>query len=368
MIVALTVSGSGCVEAPSPVVSEIDRTGVRPIEPANDDDPLCRPHSQDILAWWPMDGDGTELIAGRDATTTGSGGFAQGHVGDAYAPEVYSPAVATSDPALYETEMTLSTWVRLDGYNFRIMPVLWSGGPLAADVTSSYAIGIEGTRFRPGRVYFIVGDGERRDIVYSSQQLPLGGFVHLVATFDGQVLKLYWNGALEAQIPQTVESYESPYPIQIGAIDNEGLTDKQYWVDGIIDEVMLFDRALTPSEVADIFEAGAAGLCKSAYLDGDADGVLDSDDLCRATAVPEANVPTRGLKPNHFALIDADTEFDTIEVGRGKGPARSYSLEDTRGCSCEQIIEARGLGEGHRRYGCSIGVMDNWVRDVKEGP
>jgi len=36
-------------------------------------------------------------------------------------------------------------------------------------------------------------------------------------------------------------------------------------------------------------------------------------------------------------------------------------MGDTAGCSCEQIIDAQGLGNGHTKFGCSIGAMQNWI-------
>ena len=100
------------------------------------------------------------------------------------------------------------------------------------------------------------------------------------------------------------------------------------------------------------------------FHDSDDDGVIDLADNCPATTIPES-VPTSGeLNPNHWALTDGDFEFDTMTKGKGKGPNRSYSTADTAGCSCEQIIEAQGLGNGLSKYGCSIGVMDSWVELV----
>ncbi|MGI9224875.1 MAG: ExeM/NucH family extracellular endonuclease, partial [Woeseiaceae bacterium] len=100
------------------------------------------------------------------------------------------------------------------------------------------------------------------------------------------------------------------------------------------------------------------------FHDSDGDGVIDLADNCPATVIPES-VPTSGeLNPNHWALTDNDFDFDTVIKGKGKGPGRSYSTADTAGCSCEQIIEAQGLGNGHSKHGCSIGVMDDWVELV----
>ena len=91
--------------------------------------------------------------------------------------------------------------------------------------------------------------------------------------------------------------------------------------------------------------------------DKDNDGVNDDADVCPGTTIPETL--GRDLGVNRFALIDDDFSFDTT-ASRGKGPGRSYSTEDTAGCSCTQIIAAQGLGNGHTKFGCSIGAMQNW--------
>ena len=97
--------------------------------------------------------------------------------------------------------------------------------------------------------------------------------------------------------------------------------------------------------------------------DQDDDGVNDDADLCAATAIPES-VPTKRLGSLRYALTDGDFVFDTRPF-RGRLPKRSFTTTDTGGCSCEQIIDAWGLGRGQTRYGCSIGVMWIWSAVVK---
>jgi predicted extracellular nuclease len=93
-------------------------------------------------------------------------------------------------------------------------------------------------------------------------------------------------------------------------------------------------------------------------FDSDRDGVLDGNDACPATVLPEG-VPTVELRANRYALLDTDSRFDTAGSAR-----ETFTLIDTAGCSCEQIIERTGLGEGHAKFGCSVGVMKDWVEQV----
>ena len=109
-----------------------------------------------------------------------------------------------------------------------------------------------------------------------------------------------------------------------------------------------------------LFEQALAWLGSPADADADGDGVLDYDDFCPDTVIPEG-MPTVQLNPNHWALTDNDSVFSTLIKGKGKGPNRSYIIEDTAGCSCKQIIEAQGLGGGHAKHGCSISAMDDWI-------
>lgn len=101
-------------------------------------------------------------------------------------------------------------------------------------------------------------------------------------------------------------------------------------------------------------------------LDADGDGVLDEDDACSDTVIPES-VPAIRLGVNRFALTAAGDGFTfdtTAPPGKGQGPQRSFTIDDTAGCSCEQIIEQLGLGEGHNKFGCSISAMEDWIARV----
>jgi len=111
-----------------------------------------------------------------------------------------------------------------------------------------------------------------------------------------------------------------------------------------------------------VAEPATASLVVVTEVDDDEDGVLDDLDACLGTVIPES-VPTVRLGVNHFALVDDDLVFDTTPPN-GTGPGLVFTTTDTRGCSCEQIIDALGLGKGHEKFGCSISAMLDWVELV----
>ncbi|MDI1480459.1 thrombospondin type 3 repeat-containing protein [Polyangium sp. y55x31] len=94
--------------------------------------------------------------------------------------------------------------------------------------------------------------------------------------------------------------------------------------------------------------------------DPDKDGVCDDNngDRCPGTV---ADTAPGGLKPNHSIWTHGD-EFDVGDLGNGDPSNFSFSIEETRGCSCKQIRQALGInGKGLEKFGCPPGVMQHWI-------
>ena len=89
----------------------------------------------------------------------------------------------------------------------------------------------------------------------------------------------------------------------------------------------------------------------------DCDGVPGSVDFCPGTVLPES-VPTNGFHSNGSALTGFGGIFETAPPNP-QGVV--YTIEDTAGCSCEQIVDILDLGQGHLKHGCSFSAMDDWL-------
>jgi hypothetical protein len=75
--------------------------------------------------------------------------------------------------------------------------------------------------------------------------LPLGAWTHLATTYDGVNQRFYVNGALVATKAQTGSIAAGNQPLRIGGNSVSG----EYF-QGVIDEVRIYNRALSAAEIA----------------------------------------------------------------------------------------------------------------------
>jgi hypothetical protein len=104
----------------------------------------------------------------------------------------------------------------------------------------TYALYASTSTGQPTGQAYVGGERDAR----ASAPIPTGAWTHLAATYDGATVRLYVNGtqvrALSASGAMTV----STGPLKIGgnAIWSE-------WFAGLIDDVRVYNRALTAAEI-----------------------------------------------------------------------------------------------------------------------
>ncbi len=81
-------------------------------------------------------------------------------------------------------------------------------------------------------------------------------FTHLAATYDGAAMRLYVDGALAAEQAHTGAMPDTDLPLLLGQM-LPGQAD--YNVPGVLDDVRLYNRALTAAEVEALFSGVVAG-------------------------------------------------------------------------------------------------------------
>ena len=82
--------------------------------------------------------------------------------------------------------------------------------------------------------------------VRSTSPLPLNAWTHLATTYDGAFQRIYINGALAASRAQSGSIAVSNGALRVGG--NTSWADEFF--EGAIDEVRVYNRALTDAEIA----------------------------------------------------------------------------------------------------------------------
>src|SRR5262249_1808921 len=97
----------------------------------------------------------------------------------------------------------------------------------------------------------------------SQDSFTPGQFYHVAGTYDGATFRLFVNGALQGQLPLVKTITYTSLGWSIGSsvepFRSEGFP--RTW-NGVIDEVQIFSRALSASEIQSIVNAGGFGECK----------------------------------------------------------------------------------------------------------
>jgi cysteine-rich repeat protein len=186
------------------------------------------------------------------------------------------------------------------------------------------------------------------------------GYVQIVVeTGDGPLDVCAFDGAPENPLPTCAERSLCGAPGSMG-----GMTHVTGWLNCHV----CGDRVVDPDEECDDGNDASGDGCspECTLEDLDADGVIDLEDRCLGTRVPEG-VPTQRLGVNRYAITtgsrnrDGLIVFDTANSGRQR-PARIFTTGDTAGCSCEQIIVSLGgRGQDDVRLGCSLDTMETWI-------
>jgi subtilisin-like proprotein convertase family protein/subtilisin family serine protease len=243
------------------------------------------PNLDGLVAWWLGESGpiATDIISGNNGTFVNGVGFSAGRVGGAFDFNGVNSYVTVPDaPSLdLTTNLTVEVWINPRSWGGTPREILskW-GGPFNQ---RSYTLSINAS----GLAYLLVssdGGFVNNQAVFSSTVMPLNTWTHLAAVYDGVNLRMYVNGVLENTVAWPQGLFPGTAPLIIGAT-RASLSSVTSYFNGMIDEPTLFRRALTAGEIADIYQAGAAGKC----------GMVTPPGIC---SIPGAQVLIPGQATN----------------------------------------------------------------------
>ena len=207
-----------------------------------------------LRAWWGGDGNAGDVFGTWGGMLVGDATFVTGQVGEAFSFDGSGDRVDVLDPVagvLGADPFTVAFWVRTDADH-------------VADylVGKSYPNGGDGWDIRLGdrRLYLEGLNGwDPQWNLRTDQVITIGRWHHVAVTSDGMTTTLYLDGATDPAwtIPRQPVSGTSN-PLRFGFTTGYGGTQ----LDGALDEVQLYDRALSQEEVQGLAAAVPDGACR----------------------------------------------------------------------------------------------------------
>ena len=224
----------------------------------------CVPPPSGMVSWWPGDGNANDIQDGNNGTLVNGATFAAGKVGQAFSFDGIDDQVSVGVPN-FETPNTgfsIDAWIAPD----TIAPLSQFQTIVHRETNYSSSrtwwLGVDGAGIRFVLFLTATAPNENRVDVIAPSVVRTGVFQHVVAVYDGSTASLYYDGVLVKSQVVGSANFNTGDPINLGREDlGVGVTFNPF--DGLIDEVEIYNRALSATEIAAIFNAGSAGKCKA---------------------------------------------------------------------------------------------------------
>ena len=228
----------------------------------------CTPPPSGIAAWWPAEGNGSDIIGGNTATLHSGATFAPGEVGQAFllngTNDYLSVPASSNLNVAAGGSLTAEAWIKVSdvaGYH----PIVeWNDGAGHGGV----------------HMWILPYTGESAGVLFANLVDTNGGshsfhspggsvatnvFQHVAVTYDqaSGLATLYVNGTIVAQVNFGQFAPQTSYPFWMGYRPNVAPTEPNFGASlgGLLDEPSLYNRALSQNEIAAIYNAGANGKC-----------------------------------------------------------------------------------------------------------
>ena len=255
---------------------------------------VCTPPPPGLISWWPAEGTVNDQVGTNNgalhAPATAS---AAGLVGTAFGFEGTNAYVQIPDStSLRPTNFTVEAWVKFNSLNSA-----GTGGSPAGDQyiifrqnsrTSDFeGFDLSKTRVSGGDVFrlLIASSAGQSVQIVSSTLVSTGTWYHVAALRGTNYVQLYVNGQLERQTNITFAQDYGNYPLYFGT---SGQSSWDHKLSGALDEVSIYNRALSSNEIAGIYQSGASGKCRGTYF----------------TSQPQSQTVVRGTPVNFTATAN----------------------------------------------------------------
>jgi hypothetical protein len=284
----------------------------------------CVPPPAGLISWWAGEGSAADTFGLNNGTLVGGVTFAPGEVGQAFSFNGSSGYVSIAPSASLDVGqgqgLTIEAWINpADATTMRPL-VEWNNG------SGGYGVHFwinQPTPFGsgPGCLYANLVDtsGQGHSVYSPAGLVTTNGFQHVALTYDraSGTATFYYNGSVAGQ--QFIGSYamQTSYPLYFGYRISGDAAGTLFY--GGMDEISIYSRALSATEIQGIYNAGSAGKCPVPVIT-----VQPQSQTVPLGGSVTFSVTATGAGPFayqwQFNGVDVATTNDTITTVAGGGP------------------------------------------------
>ncbi|GEM_PF-6916283 len=202
-----------------------------------------------MVSWWTGDGNAQDFIGSNHGTLMNGAAFASGKAGQAFSLDGINDYINVGRTDFTNT-LTIEAWVYPKSFGA---------------YSTIYARWYDGTWPDRGVVFQIRSNSHLRLGVIDDSNILDGAYTfqanqwyHVAGVWDGSTSRVYVNG-IEVGRRNTSGVFTNQ---NVDASIGRDPYPAQYYFNGLIDEVTIYDRALSPTEIQAIFAAGSDGKFK----------------------------------------------------------------------------------------------------------
>ncbi len=315
--------------------------------------PVCDPPAAGLVSWWAGEGNAADSFGTNNGTLVGGVTFTSGEAAQAFNFNGGNQYVMIPNtPGLnVNNQFTIDCWINYAPSN--------SLNPGYVGIVDSDFYGIE---WAPGTsgfyVYLSVDNGvsyiQTTQANSGEMTFPPDQWHHVAATYDGTKLQMYLDGQPWGN---SVAASGNISPMRAGSFVTIGSENGRYcacgsrYYKGLLDEVDIFNRALSATEIQAIYNAGSAGKCpappvivsqpqsQTVYAGGTAAfsvGAAGSQPLTYLWSVNQSNIP---LATNATLLL---TNVQSAQSGNSYSVIVSNADGSTNSSAAVLIVPPAG--------------------------
>lgn len=222
---------------------------------------VCQPTTNNLVSWYRGEGNAQDAQAVNNGTLQNGTSFAPGKIGQGFKFDGADDFVEIPDAAsLRPQQLTLEAWVKFDDLSSTVTGNAPPGFQYIVFKKNANQLLFEGYSLikLPGnRLAYSNSSngGVQTTIVDNTQTVEVGKFYHVVGTYDGATARLYVNGRKVAEASHNLPLDLGTRPLVIGGTNETNWDGK---MNGVIDDVKIYNRALNDTEIFSNYRTGSS--------------------------------------------------------------------------------------------------------------